>query len=73
MVNTTNDKVELDANPCGQALLKVAGQELKDACQKVGNLQVGKIATTKAGKLDCNLVYHVNCAAWDNGKGESVR
>ena len=73
IVNTTNDKLDLNANPCGRALLKVGGQELKDACQQVGNLPVGKIAMTKPGKLDCKLVYHVNCAAWRDRQGELVR
>jgi hypothetical protein len=72
IVNTTNDKVDLTANPCGKALLKVAGKELLNECKKIGSLQAGQMAPTGPAKLKCKRVYHVRSSAWDNGKGAPV-
>jgi poly [ADP-ribose] polymerase 10/14/15 len=71
-VNTTNEKVDLNANPCGKALLKVAGKELMNECQKIGSLKPGEMAVTGPAKLDCRLVCHVRSSHWDNGKGTPV-
>ena len=72
IVNTTNDSVDLNANPCGKALLKVAGKELLTECKKIGSLQAGKMAVTGQAKLKCKHVYHVRSSSWDNGKGAPV-
>ena len=72
-MNTTNDKVELTANPCGKALLKVAGKELANECQKIGSLSPGGVALTGPAKLSCKRVYHVRSSPWDNGKGAPVK
>ena len=64
--------MDLNANSCGRALLKVGGQELMNECQKIGSLQTGNIASTGPGKLDCKRVYHVRASSWDNGKGALV-
>ena len=72
IVNTTNNKVDLSANACGKALLRVAGQELANECKKIGNLQTGEMASTGPGKLNCKHVYHVRSSSWDNGDGTLV-
>ena len=64
--------MDLNANPCGQALLKVAGQELVKECNKIGSLQAGEMASTGPAKLSCKRVYHVRSSSWDNGKGTPV-
>ena len=64
--------MDLTANPCGKALLKVAGQELIKECKKIGNLQTGEMASTRPAKLNCKCVYHVRSSAWDNGNGALV-
>ena len=72
IVNTTNDKMDLNANPCGKALLKVAGKELANECQKIGSLSPGGMASTGPAKLSCKRVYHVRSSPWDNGKGAPI-
>ena len=72
IVNTTNDTVDLTANPCGKALLKVAGQELVNECKKIGNLRTREMASSGPAKLNCKRVYHVWSSAWDNGNGALV-
>ena len=72
IVNTTNHKVDLNANSCGRALLKVAGKELLSECQKIGSLKMGNIASTGPAKLNCKRVYHVRASPWDNGIGAQV-
>ena len=72
IVNTTNDTMDLTANPCGKALLKVAGQELVNECKKIGNLRTGEMASSGPAKLNCKRVYHVRSSAWDNGNGALV-
>ncbi|XP_028411310.1 uncharacterized protein LOC114533885 isoform X2 [Dendronephthya gigantea] len=69
IVNTTNDKVDLTANPCGKALLKVAGNGLSTECQKIGSLQAGEMASTGPAKLNCKSVFHVRSSHYENGKG----
>ena len=64
--------MDLNANSCGEALLKVAGMALMNECQKIGSLQPGNIASTGPGKLKCKRVYHVRASFWDNGKGALV-
>ena len=71
-MNTTNEKVDLNANPCGKALLKVAGKELLNECKKVGSLQEGEMASTGSANLNCQRVYHVRSSSWDGGKGTPV-
>ena len=64
--------MDLNANSCGRALLKVAGLVLMKECQKIGSLQPGNIASTGPAKLKCKRVYHVRASFWDNGKGALV-
>ncbi|CAB4021318.1 poly [ADP-ribose] polymerase 14-like, partial [Paramuricea clavata] len=72
IVNTTNQKIDLNANACGRALLKVAGKELLSECQKIGSLKVGDMASTGSAKLNCKRVYHVRASPWDSGKGAQI-
>ena len=71
-MNTTNDKVDLSANPCGKALLKVAGKELLTECKKIGSLNAGEMASTGPAKLNCKSVFHVRSSHYDKGKGVGV-
>ena len=64
--------MDLNASSCGRALLKTAGRELANECNKIGNLQAGNIASTGPAKLNCKRVYHVRSSPWNNGKGELV-
>ena len=64
--------MDLNANPCGKALLKVAGEELANECQKIGSLQAGNMASTGPAKLNCKRVYHVRSSYWDKGEGARV-
>ena len=70
--NTTNDKVDMNANPCGKALLKVAGEDLANECKKLGSLETGEIVSSGSGKLNCKRVYHVRSSSWNNGDGALV-
>ena len=72
IVNTTNANLNLKGNPCGQALLKVAGEQLFDECQKIGSLKGGNMVSTGPAKLNCKRVYHVCSSSWDSGKGARV-
>jgi hypothetical protein len=72
IVNTANHKVDLNANSCSKALLKVAGKEWPSECKKIGSFKVGNIASTGPGKLNCKRVYHVRASPWDDGKGAQV-
>ena len=64
--------MDLNANPCGKALLKVAGQGLVNECKKIGSLQAGEMASTGPANLKCKRVFHVRSSAWDSGKGTPV-
>ncbi len=64
--------MDLNANPCGKALLQVAGKDLLNECQKIGSLTAGDMASTGPAKLNCKRVYHVRSCPWDNGKGAPV-
>ena len=64
--------MDLNGNPCGKALLKVAGKELLNECRKIGSLKPGEMALTGPAKLSCKRVYHVRTSHWDNGKGAPV-
>ena len=72
IVNSTNGNVDLNANSCGRALLKVAGKKLMKECKKIGSLQAGNMASTGPAKLKCKRVYHVRSSPWNNGKGARV-
>ena len=64
--------MNLNANPCGRALLKVAGNELLNECQQIGSLQAGEMASTGPANLNCKRVFHVRSAHWGSGKGARV-
>ena len=64
--------MDLNASSCGRALLKVAGEELMNECQKIGTLQAGNMASTGPAKLKCKRMYHVRSSYWDNGEGAQV-
>ena len=72
IVNTTNDSLNLRGNACGKALLKVAGQQLSDECQKIGRLKAGNMASTGPANLNCKRVYHVRSSSWDSGRGALI-
>ena len=62
----------MNANPCGKALLKVAGVDLENECTKLGSLKTGGIVSSGSGKLNCKRVYHVRSSSWNNGDGALV-
>ena len=62
----------MNANPCGKALLKVAGEDLANECKKLGSLKTGEIVSSGSGKLNCKRVYHVRSSSWNNGDGALV-
>ena len=64
--------MDLNANPCSKALLRVAGQGLVNECRKIGNLKTGEMASTGPAKLNCKHVYHVRSSSWNNGEGALV-
>ena len=64
--------MDLNANHCGKALLKVAGAELLNECQKIGSLMAGDMASTGPAKLNCKRVYHVRSSSWSSGIGAPV-
>ena len=64
--------MDLTANSCGKALLRVAGKELANECQEIGSLQPGNIVSTGPAKLNCKRVYHVRSSSWKNGEGALV-
>ena len=72
MVNTTGQSLDLDSNPCSQALSYEAGPTLQAECDKVGNLKPGQVAVTSGGNLLCDEVFHVFCLKWRGGEGEEV-
>ena len=65
--------MDLKANACGKALLKVAGDELMKECKKIGSLKAGEMASTGPANLNCKRVYHVRSSPWDSGRGALVR
>jgi hypothetical protein len=60
------------SNPCGKALLRVAGNELLNECKRIESLQKGEMASTGPAKLNCKRVYHVRSSSWNNGNGALV-
>jgi hypothetical protein len=60
------------SNPCGKALLRVAGNELLNECKRIGSLEKGEMVSTGPGKLNCKRVYHVRSSSWNNGNGALV-
>ncbi|XP_046838993.1 protein mono-ADP-ribosyltransferase PARP15-like [Xenia sp. Carnegie-2017] len=72
IVNSTNEKMDLNANPVGKALLKVAGNDILEECKKIGEIKVGGVVVTGGGKLNCKSVYHVCLSEWQQGDGAKV-
>jgi O-acetyl-ADP-ribose deacetylase (regulator of RNase III) len=72
LVNTTGENLNLDSNPCSEALSKNAGTMLQAECDRIGKLKLYEVAVTQGGNLPCNEVYHVVCVKWRNGEGEQV-
>ncbi|XP_028391015.1 protein mono-ADP-ribosyltransferase PARP14-like [Dendronephthya gigantea] len=72
IVNSSDEKVNLKATPCGKALLNVAGDELLTECQKIGLLELGDLALTGPAKLNCKFVFHVRASPYECGRGVLV-
>jgi len=74
------DVIVNSANPkpvCGgstEALIyEAAGyDELLDARQGVGYLEIGQVGVTPAFKLQAQAIVHVSCPWWNDGAAESV-
>ena len=71
-MNSSDEKVDLKATPCGKALLEVAGDELLTECQKIGRLELGNLAITPPANLKCKLVFHVRASPYEHVRGVVV-
>lgn len=58
-----------------QALAAAAGPKLQAECSKKKPLQVGRIATTTGGQLQCQYVIHTVLPQYDGsgGRAEQVK
>ena len=74
MVNTTDQNLGFGGN-VSQALLKAAGDSLKDECEKKKPVAVGGVAVTGAGNLKCKRIIHTVLPSYDgpHGTAEKVR
>ena len=73
LVNTTDPTLGF-GGVVSQALLKAAGNSLKDECDKKQPVAVGGVAVTGAGKLKCKYIIHTVLPSYDgpNGTAEKV-
>lgn len=68
--------MNLELNQCSKAILKQAGNGLKESCEQWikenGQLKEGHFAITPGAKLKCRKVIHVVCPKWSADQGEKV-
>ena len=74
-INTSNGELDLSQGAVSKALAAAAGPTLQAECSKKKPLQVGGIATTTGGQLQCQYVIHTVLPAYDGAGGvaEQVR
>ena len=73
LVNTTDQNLGFGGY-VSQALLKAAGDSLKDECDKKKPVAMGGVAVTGAGNLKCKRIIHTVLPNYDgpNGIAEKV-
>ena len=75
IVNTTNLSLDLRIGTVSRSLIKEGGdiimQELKR--KYPDGIQVGKIARSSGGNLQCKEIYHGVLNKWDQGQGVAER
>ncbi|XP_046561317.1 protein mono-ADP-ribosyltransferase PARP14-like [Haliotis rubra] len=73
LVNTTGTDVNLLAGTVSYTFLEAGGKELQEDLTKAcpSGLEVGGIAQTKGGKLQCQKVFHVVLKPWMNKNDEA--
>ncbi|XP_013403474.1 poly [ADP-ribose] polymerase 14 [Lingula anatina] len=59
VVNSTNDKLNLDAGGVSKAIKRAGGKEVEDACKKAGQTTDG-FAVTTAGRMKCKSIIHMD-------------
>ena len=72
-INTSNTELDLSQGAVSQALATAAGPILQAECSKKKTLQVGGIATTTGGQLQCQYVIHTVLPQYDGTGGRAMQ
>ena len=72
LVNTTDTNLGFGGF-VSKALLKAAGDTLKDECANKAPVPVGGVAVTGAGSLKCKHIMHVVLPNYDGPGGQSEK
>ena len=72
LVNTTDPNLGF-GGIVSKALLKAAGDTLKDECASKAPVPVGGVAVTGAGNLKCKHIMHVVLPNYDGPGGQSEK
>lgn len=72
IVNSTNTKLCPSGIGVDASIHKAAGPELLRECQKIGNIEIGKAAYTKAYRLPCKYVIHTAGPMWLGGNNDEL-
>ncbi|XP_078312815.1 protein mono-ADP-ribosyltransferase PARP14-like [Crassostrea virginica] len=74
IVNTASPNLNLRQGAVSNSIVNLGGDTIQQECRAEypNGINYGEIAITKAGKLDCMLVFHGALPQWDN-IGNSIK
>lgn len=58
LVNSTSNNLDLNTGLISKSILKAAGPEIQEECNKYKSFKEGEIAVTQGYALDCKYVFH---------------
>jgi len=72
IVNAANTALKMGGGVCG-AIFRAAGvSELQEACDKIGECQVGEAVITDGFKLDAKFIIHTPGPIWQGGSNQEA-
>ncbi|XP_029655897.1 protein mono-ADP-ribosyltransferase PARP14-like [Octopus sinensis] len=74
IVNSTNERLQLNDGSISKFILKAAGPQIQDECyQKYPRgISTSEIAVTKGYNLNCKNVIHLALPPWDENSSDSI-
>ncbi|XP_046335597.2 protein mono-ADP-ribosyltransferase PARP14-like [Haliotis rufescens] len=75
LVNPAQCDLDLNSGAVSRSLLKAAGPKLQEECERKyeEGINLGEVAVTKGGNLQCKVVFHGLLLKWNNGKGKAEK
>ncbi|XP_046570875.1 protein mono-ADP-ribosyltransferase PARP14-like isoform X2 [Haliotis rubra] len=75
LVSPAQCDLDLSSGAVSMSLLKAAGPQLQEECDRKyeEGINLGEVAVTKGGNLQCKSVFHGLLLKWNNGKGKAEK